>query len=361
MRSKEVLISSERSAKVNLSRFFAGVLFHGHRRKYGNDEVGGPQMILQTTLNRLHGAVKRLSQGALSLVCALSLAFAATNTYAAETITYYHLDAQGSPVAATDEAGNVTWREDYRPYGDKLRNEAAPQSNTRWYTGHPHDPDTGLTYMGARWYDPVVGRFMGVDSKEFDENEPDTFNRYSYVGNNPYTYIDPDGQVKVKVGGGGSGLGGGSYYERYGGINIGTAGGLVPKSGPGATGVNALPKATGLVTKSGVKFGQASVKSTFAHGSFKGRTIGDVAQGLRSGKISPDQLPVEFVVRNGERIALNNRSLAALRRAGMQPTKLIDRTGSRVHERLLDRHLGGGQPSDFIRIRGGPPGSSLIE
>jgi len=117
----------------------------------------------------------------------------------------------------------------------------------------------------------------------------------------------------------------------------------------------------GRAPKGGVKFGQASVKSTFAHGPHAGRTIGDVAQGLRFGRISPDSLPVEFIVRNGERVALNNRSLTALRRAGMQPTKLIDRTGVPRFEKLLDRHLGGGSPSDFIRIRGGPPGTSLIE
>jgi len=116
-----------------------------------------------------------------------------------------------------------------------------------------------------------------------------------------------------------------------------------------------------VVAKSGVKFGQANVKSTFAHGPFAGRSIGDVASGLRSGKISPNDLPVEFVIRNGEKVALNNRSLTALRRAGMQPTKMINRTGSARHEKLLDQHLGGGSPSDFIRIRGGPPGTSNIQ
>ncbi len=115
------------------------------------------------------------------------------------------------------------------------------------------------------------------------------------------------------------------------------------------------------VAKNGVKFGQGSVKNTFAHGPFKGRTIGDVADGLRSGKISPDSLPVEFIVRNGERVALNNRSMTALRRAGMEPTKLINRTGSKTHERLLDSHLRGGQPSDVIRIRGAGLGASSIE
>src|SRR4030065_436519 len=76
--------------------------------------------------------------------------------HATDTVTYYHLDALGSPVAATDEQGNVIWREDYKPYGDRIGTDPAAANNTRWYTGHPHDEASGLTYMGARWYDPTV-------------------------------------------------------------------------------------------------------------------------------------------------------------------------------------------------------------
>lgn len=137
--------------------------------------------------------------------------------------------------------------------------------------------------------------------------------------------------------------------------------GIFPAGKVVATEVKTGVKAVSGVLKNGVKFGQGSVKNTFAHGLFKGRTIGDVAEGLRTGKISPDSLPVEFIVRNGERVALNNRSMTALRRAGMEPTKLINRTGSKTHERLLDSHLRGGQPSDVIRIRGAGPGASSIE
>jgi hypothetical protein len=110
-----------------------------------------------------------------------------------------------------------------------------------------------------------------------------------------------------------------------------------------------------------ILFGQASVKSTFAHGPFTGRTIGQVAADLRAGKASADLLPVEVVVRNGQTVALNNRSLLTLRRAGVEPTKVIDRTGDTVAERLLDSHLRGGMPSDVIRVRGMGSGASLVE
>jgi RHS repeat-associated protein len=127
-------------------------------------------------------------------------------------------------------------------------------------------------------------------------------------------------------------------------------------------GVGALGKGAGEA-RSGVRvlFGQSSVKNEFSHGPFKGKTIGEVAAGLRSGKYSPDQLPLDVIVRNGETVTLNNRSLTTLRRAGMEPTKVIDRTGDRFFEELLNSHLAGSSPSDSIRIRGGAPNASSLE
>jgi len=65
------------------------------------------------------------------------------------------------------------------------------------YTGHVEDKDLSLTYMQQRYYDPVVGRFYSNDPVGFT-GEPDTFNRYSYVANNPYKYTDPTGEAKYK-------------------------------------------------------------------------------------------------------------------------------------------------------------------
>jgi len=93
----------------------------------------------------------------------------------------------------------------------------------------------------------------------------------------------------------------------------------------------------------------------------RGRTIGDVVTGLRAGSISPDDLPIDVIIRNGETIALNNRSLVALRRAGLEPTRVIDRTGDSFYEALLNSHLGGASPSTFVRIRGGPSNVSWLE
>ena len=47
--------------------------------------------------------------------------------------------------------------------------------------------------MQARFYDPQVGRFLSTDPVHFSGQDPFTFNRYAYANNNPYRYVDPDG------------------------------------------------------------------------------------------------------------------------------------------------------------------------
>ena len=113
-------------------------------------------------------------------------------------ITYVHTDALGSPVAETDESGNVKWTEHYTPFGKKIDEDPESSENTVGYTGHQFDSDTGLSYMQARYYDPVIGRFYSNDPVGF-AGDITSFNRYSYVGNNPYKYTDPDGQVRKNI------------------------------------------------------------------------------------------------------------------------------------------------------------------
>lgn len=132
--------------------------------------------------------------GATSL-CVLALADFAL----ADTVTYFHNDISGSPLAASDAAGNLLWKENYKPYGDKLNRTASSGSNKIGFHGKAYDDATGLSYMGARYYDPVLGRFLGIDPKEVSPSEIHSFNRYSYTNNNPYRFVDPDGREAVSV------------------------------------------------------------------------------------------------------------------------------------------------------------------
>ena len=127
-------------------------------------------------------------------IALLVIALFSSHIQAAEKITFNHYDLLGSPIAATDERGNVIWREEYSPYGSKILNQDASSDNTRGYTGHVHDSETGLIYMQARYYDPTIGRFMSIDPVEFKSDNPLSFNRYAYANNNPYIFTDPNGE-----------------------------------------------------------------------------------------------------------------------------------------------------------------------
>ncbi len=100
---------------------------------------------------------------------------------------------------ATDGSGNLVWKERYRPYGERLSNPPAAVDNKLWIAGQPFDPSTGLSYMGARYYDPVLGRFMGVDSAEVNSDDVNGLNRYAYAANNPHRYVDRDGHSPLDV------------------------------------------------------------------------------------------------------------------------------------------------------------------
>jgi len=79
----------------------------------------------------------------------------------------------------------------YRAFGETIE---TPIDDVG-YTGHKFDTDLNLSYMQARYYDPVIGRFYSNDPVT-TENVLN-FNRYTYANNNPYKYIDPDGRESI--------------------------------------------------------------------------------------------------------------------------------------------------------------------
>jgi len=77
----------------------------------------------------------------------------------------------------------------YNPFGT-ARSGSVPTDKK--FTGQRLD-GTGLYYYGARYYDPVIGRFVSADTVVQDFKNPQMLNRYSYVLNNPLKYADPTG------------------------------------------------------------------------------------------------------------------------------------------------------------------------
>ena len=116
-------------------------------------------------------------------------------------VTYLHPNHLGSAVTGTTSTGEIAWRERYTPFGEEMQSSSA-NDNLAGFTGHIKDAATGLNYMQARYYDPVIGRFLSIDPVGFIESggDPDYFNRYSYTMNNPINLIDPTGMSACGTG-----------------------------------------------------------------------------------------------------------------------------------------------------------------
>jgi RHS repeat-associated protein len=78
------------------------------------------------------------------------------------------------------------------PFGAPRGPTAASWPDTHGFLGKPEDKNTGLTHVGAREYDPAIGRFLSVDPV-LDPADPQSLLAYTYANNNPTTMSDPDG------------------------------------------------------------------------------------------------------------------------------------------------------------------------
>ncbi|NEA59600.1 hypothetical protein G3I60_36945 [Streptomyces sp. SID13666] len=78
------------------------------------------------------------------------------------------------------------------PYGNPRGTQPASWPGTQGFVGGTKDTTTGLTHLGARDYDPTLGRFISADPL-FEATDPNQIGGYTYAGNNPVTYSDPSG------------------------------------------------------------------------------------------------------------------------------------------------------------------------
>ncbi|MEO8361015.1 MAG: RHS repeat-associated core domain-containing protein [Vicinamibacteria bacterium] len=106
------------------------------------------------------------------------------------TITYYHADGLGSIVKETNASGDVTTTLRYDAWG----NIEAGERDGFAFTGREWDPETGLYYYRARYYEPKSGRFISEDPVRLGGG----VNFYAYVPNAPSNWTDPLG-LKVNI------------------------------------------------------------------------------------------------------------------------------------------------------------------
>ena len=106
----------------------------------------------------------------------------------------YHFDCRGSTIAITDASGNITDTFAYDTYG-KLISRTGTSEVIFGYNGRDGvvTDDNGLIYMRARYYSPVMKRFINADIVAGAISNAITLNRFAYANGNPVSFVDPFG------------------------------------------------------------------------------------------------------------------------------------------------------------------------
>ncbi|WP_200626168.1 RHS repeat-associated core domain-containing protein, partial [Pseudomonas sp. LAM2023] len=114
-----------------------------------------------------------------------------------DAIAWYQCDHLGTPMELTDEHGHIAWAGQYKAWGEvkEERSDWAKQhglSNPIRFQGQYHDHETGLHYNRYRYYDPMVGRFIGEDPVSYAGG----LNLFAYAPN-PIEWYDPLGLARI--------------------------------------------------------------------------------------------------------------------------------------------------------------------
>jgi len=102
---------------------------------------------------------------------------------------YYHADGLGSITGLSDATGTMVQTYGYDAFGQVTATGGISQPFM--FTGREYDAETSMYFYRARYYDPVVGRFVTKDPIGFGGG----VNLYNYAGNNPQNFIDPFGLI----------------------------------------------------------------------------------------------------------------------------------------------------------------------
>lgn len=121
----------------------------------------------------------------------------------ASELHWTHVDRLGSVIGQTDATGVLASPDklSYDPWGKRRTGDTTKITDDRGFTGHEMLDQLGLVHMNGRVYDPVVGRFLSGDPFVQDPTNGQSYNRYSYVLNNPTNLTDPSGFISACAGG----------------------------------------------------------------------------------------------------------------------------------------------------------------
>jgi len=109
-------------------------------------------------------------------------------------VYYYLLDHLGTTKTNTTSAGVVCYDADFLPYGQEMAYVTTCSQNYK-FTGLERDTETGLDHTLNRMYDSNLGRWLAPDRHRGNPFNPQSWNRYAYVLDNPVNFSDPYGLV----------------------------------------------------------------------------------------------------------------------------------------------------------------------
>ncbi|MEQ4300057.1 RHS repeat-associated core domain-containing protein [Plantactinospora sp. B6F1] len=106
-------------------------------------------------------------------------------------------DLHGTAELAVDATSLAVTVRRHLPFGESRGAIPAAWPDERGFVGGQRDPSVGLTHLGAREYDPAIGRFISADPVT-DVEDPQQLQGYAYAENNPTSFSDPDGRKTQK-------------------------------------------------------------------------------------------------------------------------------------------------------------------
>ncbi|WP_158712634.1 MULTISPECIES: polymorphic toxin-type HINT domain-containing protein [Streptomyces] len=152
--------------------------------------AGDTQIIVNTSVtpNVLLGAVRTYTHGGTGEPVAVR------SSLSGGGLKYLFNDPHGTATLSMDTTTQQVARQQYTPYGQPRAsaNSTAWPDPTHSYLGAPQDSSTGYTDLGARKYDPSLGRFISLDPI-LEATSPQELGGYTYAADNPITSADPSG------------------------------------------------------------------------------------------------------------------------------------------------------------------------
>ncbi|MET9609233.1 RHS repeat-associated core domain-containing protein [Streptomyces sp. NPDC006512] len=145
--------------------------------------LGSTELTLNTTANTVTGTRYYSAPGGATIV-----------RTSAGTVSYVAADHHNTGTTSIDAATLQVQRRATKPFGENRGAAPSAWPGERGFVGGVQDRTTGLTHLGAREYDPAVGRFLSVDP-QLAVDDSRQHNGYQYGNNSPLTESDPTGEA----------------------------------------------------------------------------------------------------------------------------------------------------------------------